>query len=494
MGFKGTAGETIIEEVLLYQPKNDQETNPDGQSGAVFDLKTMVMEINLYEDVFSPTMYGDIIITDAINAIEKFPIYGTEIITIKLRTTQLENEWGNLIYKSFQLYKVSNMILNGDREAIYKLCFTSLETYRDKTAYLTNRFSGDTATLARRIYNQHINKIENNASTQLKRIEALQRGNANSTPLYVGDLNNSSKHGNTITYVSNYWTPFQNLNYIAKNTVGNSLKSPSFLFYESNKGFYFTSLEWNVDRRKSFEEYHFLPESMKDFPRRSLSDNYTGNLLPEAYTKINDMKVASRIDILKYYNSGALANSVMSYEFSTKKIREFTFDLMKNWDDYKHTGGGIPIPYNTAPNPFSRRVWKATDLNRFGDISADDVVPSSGDMFETNPSTDAYTSTNVNKLSRAGQRLGYLTGFDQFTFELTVPGRTDIEVGACIDILYPSVGEKLTDTAGDIYDEMLSGRYLISSIHHRINYDDHVMYMEVVKNGINKSLGTEPAG
>jgi hypothetical protein len=110
--------------------------------------------------------------------------------------------------------------------------------------------------------------------------------------------------------------------------------------------------------------------------------------------------------------------------------------------------------------------------------------------FETTPANDTYVQgTNLDGMVQPNLRSAYLAGFEQFTFEITIPGRTDIEVGVAIDILYPSVGEKLTNDATDIYDEILTGRYLVTSIHHRINYDDHIMYCEVVKNGLQKNLG-----
>ena len=496
---RGIAGETVIEEVLLMQPLQGNPDQSNG-NGAVFDLKAMVTEINLYEDIYTPTMYGNIVITDAINALEKFPIYGTEVITIKLRTNQLDMASPeNMIYKSFQLYKISNVVLNTDREAFYKLHFTSMETYRDKTTNIAKRFSGDTAKLAKQIYEQHIQK-ENNTAPKMERVVIPSASDStatqNETSLVITDTDSAGKHNRNITYVSNFWSPFQNMAYLARKTKGNTQESPSYLFYESNKAFYFASLETIAGTRDPFDMYSYVPESIKDFPTRALTSSnsdgssaYYGTALPKNYMRIMDMKVPSRIDVLRSYNSGALANSASMYDFTLKKVRESTYDLRKNFKDYLRTGVGSPVPYNVAPNPLARRKWCTTDLNLFGDTEMTYGATDSN-AFETTPASDTYVQgSNLDGMVAPNIRSAYLAGFEQFTFEITIPGRTDIEVGVAIDILYPSVGEKLTDAPSDIYDEILTGRYVLTSIHHRINYDDHIMYCEVVKNGLQANLG-----
>ena len=46
------------------------------------DLKPFMMEINLYEDIFSPALHGSVIIRDSLNLIGRLPIIGDEILTL----------------------------------------------------------------------------------------------------------------------------------------------------------------------------------------------------------------------------------------------------------------------------------------------------------------------------------------------------------------------------------------------------------------------------
>ena len=101
-------------------------------------------------------------------------------------------------------------------------------------------------------------------------------------------------------------------------------------------------------------------------------------------------------------------------------------------------------------------------------------------------------AANVNVAESQLLRQHYFNSFKDNTFELTVPGRTDIEVGKLIKLAYPIAGDKPEDAEYDeIVDPVLSGNFMISCIKHTINTGvGHKMIMEVVKNGY--AIGTGP--
>jgi hypothetical protein len=71
---------------------------------------------------------------------------------------------------------------------------------------------------------------------------------------------------------------------------------------------------------------------------------------------------------------------------------------------------------------------------------------------------------------------------------ITVPGRTDVEVGRLLYFLYPSLGGKAEsdNTSSELQqDKLYSGYYLITAINHRINRHEHSMTMEIVKDSLN---------
>ena len=78
------AGDFNITKMTLTSSNLDIETG----SGANFlDLATSVWhELNLYEDIYSPIISGDITLTDTVGLIESFPIIGEEIFELSFST------------------------------------------------------------------------------------------------------------------------------------------------------------------------------------------------------------------------------------------------------------------------------------------------------------------------------------------------------------------------------------------------------------------------
>jgi hypothetical protein len=68
---------------------------------------------------------------------------------------------------------------------------------------------------------------------------------------------------------------------------------------------------------------------------------------------------------------------------------------------------------------------------------------------------------------------------------ITVPGRTDVEVGNMLYFSYPAVeaGAK-TDEEDRKEDKQYSGYYLITAINHKINNIEHTMTMELTKDSL----------
>ena len=72
------AGDFNIEEALLISP-----------TGVCNRFKTdvVIIEINIFEDMFKSSITGSIIITDVNNIVSKVPIVGQEYLTLKIINT-----------------------------------------------------------------------------------------------------------------------------------------------------------------------------------------------------------------------------------------------------------------------------------------------------------------------------------------------------------------------------------------------------------------------
>ena len=90
------------------------------------ELHLMVLEYNLYEDIFSNFMKIEVLISDAIGLIDKFPIIGNEELLLTYGLSEEE-----IFQEKFKIYKVSNRSLVKARQHSIILHGITYEGYRN---------------------------------------------------------------------------------------------------------------------------------------------------------------------------------------------------------------------------------------------------------------------------------------------------------------------------------------------------------------------------
>ena len=434
-----------------------------------YDFKRYVVEFNLYEDIWSPTLTGEIVVTDAVNAITKWPIRGGELITCKWRTKTFADHPLMKIEKSFQIYAIEKRILNNDREQLYKLKFCSIEAISDQARSITQAYGApgmprNTDEIAEQIYLDHIQEF--------RRIDTKKY----TTDFFIGDTPHSSK----IQYTSNFWTPMQNMQFISRKCQGAQFIGSDYVFFESNKAFYLTSIQNLIQKQLDiglWEEFIYAPPNL-DVPVRGGGETFTATQIPKSFSKIESISVPRTINILDGQDTGYYSASTRAYDLFTKEQAEVTLDARDQFGSFVHTDTGIPIPSGIQRNPYSFVNIKYLNQVMFTGMQGGLVDGKFGE------------SANPAMLANNLFRQVYFNSFRDYTFEIDLPGRTDIEVGKLIKMVYPNAGDKPTDaTYDDLVDPLLTGNYLITAVKHKFDSSRHTMKLEIVKNGLAASLG-----
>lgn len=443
-----TAGDVKIDVAKIHNVRE----------GNVLDIRNFIGEINLYEDLFSPTLMGNIVLSDSKNLITAFPILGSELLTLKLRTTQFDEEKEEaIIYKTFQIYSIENRQLSTDREQSYILSFMSTEGYLDQSVSLSKTFRGKTDELLVEIF-------EDNLSTD-RVIDAP----GNKTPIFVLDAPHQSK----VTFTACFWSPMRTFNYISKLAKGAINESTDFLFFETNKAFYFTTVETLIAEQLAnglFDEY-FLEQPGLTYKRRQNGYTYTGTELPTVFTVIEDITIPKTMDLIESQDSGFYSSAARAFNFTTGQHYETVWDAKKNMPSFKMTGPGLPIPSGVVTNPYANQMFIPLNSYLYDD-------------FE-------YKEEHI---SQVLFRKTYLSSLNQYKFRMEIPGRTDIEVGRLIWVNFPNTVEKTDADIGEdniAFDKLLSGPYLITAIRHKFDNKRHTIIAEIVRNGLQESLGAD---
>lgn len=423
-----TPGEVSIEDLTLIAP-----------NGISISLQDYFIELNLYESIYSNVMSGEIILSDSSNLIRYFPITGEEYLSVKLRTPGFDDSDRYKIQKIFRVFAVEDRIMVRDQNTqIYKLRLISPEAIVDSHSLLYKPFKGNISAIIRNLFEANLNSQK--------------------------ELNVIGVADNNVKFISNGWSPFKCINWLAKKTIPSFGNACNFLFWESNKSFYFGSIETIFKLGLSIGNYRYAATSVT----RGTDD------IPEKMTLITDLKVLNGLDYLVGLDSGYFASKLISLNLFNKKQEVTGYDHVDQFSKYKHSTQNNPSP-----------LFSQTAVSR--------NINSHVRVYPNHPNLHTGIENNYDERMKEvySNRLSNIKELENLKLNIIIHGRTDIEAGQMINIGFPSMeppGE--SEISEDKIDAKYSGRYLITAINHKINILNHSMSMEIVKDSFDPGATT----
>lgn len=432
-----TPGEVSLDQLLLISSQ-----------GVTISLLDYFIELNIYESIYSSVVTGEIVLSDSANLIRYFPITGEESLIIKAITpgfTSPSSEF--MISKTFRVFSIEDRIMARDQNTqIYKLKFISQEAVVDSANPIFKPFKGKIGEVVNTIFDSYLS-VDRDVVYSNKSLSSSGK-----TGLKL--LNDAD---NYVRFISTGWSPIKCINWLAKKAIPKDGTACNFLFWESNKSFYFGSVETIFRDGRSIGNYRYAPTSV----------SVGTDDLEEKMTLITDLKVLNGLDHVVGLNSGYFASKLISLNLYNKKQEVTEYDYTKEYFKYTHSSQS-PIPFF---NPNS--VLKKTD-------SHIRVYPKYPKLY-----TDKNKNTNERMGEIYSNRLSNMKELDNLKLNIIIHGRTDVEAGQIIDITFPNMDPPSeADIAKDQIDPKFSGRYLITAINHKINIFRHSMSMEVIKDSL----------
>jgi hypothetical protein len=165
---------------------------------------------------------------------------------------------------------------------------------------------------------------------------------------------------------------------------------------------------------------------------------------------------------------GYLASTLYDIDLYNKNYSMVKYDHASEFSNYSHLNGDTPMFDKTAlRNPLSYIEFNYSSPKLHNSVENNfDQMPKY--MF--------------------GNRRSNMLELNNFKMEITIPGRTDLEVGNIVGIIFPkSPGAPLTkeSKSNSKHDELYSGNYLITNLAHKINPKTHYITMNVLKDSFN---------
>jgi len=434
------------------------------------DLLGLSPEINLYEDIMSPTMYGNMVIVDTHNLISRLPIIGMETLFLGFRTPGVTNT----VEKVFKVFKVSDRTITGNKQT-YKLHFISNDAYADVRNSINGAFKGTPGQIIAQIltiaqnWDAYDKTVPMNSSSQ---------GNTNGPGATYWNQGTTEDGAtietdqlNQVKFVSPQWSTFECIKWCEKMAVrddGNTqFPVADYVFYESSQAYYFQAFGelfrddpvdyFNWDHSQSNGAPQEMMIKIIDLRHRKIVDNLTA-FLNRAYGQTsfnNDMFLKTlNTSVWSYhdtytYNFGATSDS------STSILPEYPKSL---------ADPSNPQLYNIAPDA----NIAVTDMNRLTHDLPDDY-----EKYSTLSRIPAFNFLEMNQI------------------DIDIWGRSWLEVGDMININqgnYTQDVDPVTGQSLNVDDTKTSGNWLVTAIHHRLSPNQHKMTVQCVRNSTEQAV------
>jgi len=406
-------------------------------NGKSFNAAHQLATIHIYEDMFSPFITGSLIFTESLDFASNFPFVGEEVVDLKIFTPTLDQSVNakGIIEGRFYIYKMSDREQLAEKNVAYQLHFISIEAISDINTKISKGYDG---------------KISDIATKLLKDDDAL----TTKKPVVVEPTLNKTK------YVSNFWSPIRNINYISERAQ-NSNQSPTYVFFENRDGFNFVSLDY-LNAGKQIQEFKFINSQQVVNPTGGSKRN-----IPLDYQRITELNVPVTHDYMDKVTTGAYGSTLLFADITTKKYYNVKYSLFNDWKDPKFNRlNKYPIASNKIFTTYRAAMFS--------------------DNIETGLMTDYEDTTNVRFRQ---QRISRLKQAEAFKVQIVVPGRTDYTVGKVVNVkVFKSEPIKKEDADEELLDEIISGKYLIAGINHSIDRQKHECHMELIKDSLTMSL------
>jgi hypothetical protein len=257
--------------------------------------------------------------------------------------------------------------------------------------------------------------------------------------------NTETKHTKNIVVPN--WKPFDLFNFLSKNSISIDGKS-DYVFFENNAGFHFTT----IDDLKQKDITRLITVSSKS------GDAYAdAGALPQRGNNAEEWEELERFNISKNTSKGMYGGRMIAHNILTKSVEQY--DIAGELLDSVLGDVG------------------------FADVFKKEQIPESHiGYMSSNYLYDIHDKEDRSHYPLYDMKISELRSN---VVKLTVPGDTNMFAGDVIEVLLPST----TDEAQEM-DKYMSGNFLITAIHHKLNNAGYEMTIECSKDGFDFDIDT----
>lgn len=392
--------------------------------GEGVNVTLSIASLTIYENIMAPFITGELVLSDAIDLTGFMPLKGEETLVLSLSTPGFDDEFFKRA-NTYHVYKLETKVNVAMKQEVLVLKFVSIEAMVDVNTRISKTFKG---------------KVSDT-------VESLLTG-----PLGL----NTSKQAlveptvNQEMHTSNFWTPTQNIYYLASRAL-NVKNNPSYMFFENKDGFVFSSLDVlnSTDPIMVFIKDQYQRDPQKE-----------RNFLAE-YARVLDMETTEYYDYFERIRNGQYGSATYFFDIETKKLHYIERNAKDNFD--------------------SKILNQKRPFEDYTDLPAKPIA----NLRVEAQHRSIHNGLPLLPIDTGMKRASLLTQEQFFKTNIQVFGRFDYTVGRTVYLqVYKNRQTLTSDTEKDVIDPIMTGKYIITSIAHQITRKKHVCNIELSKDSI----------
>lgn len=399
------------------------------------DIKKIMVELNIYEDLFSNYIKGTITVSDSIDLINYLPLIGEEKLEISYKTPGIIDSEG-LVKNTFYVYKVSDRKLVKEGNQIYVIHFMSEEAFYDQHVKVNRAYKNNLGAMAKSLFND---------------ADALGASEE------VGAKFNVEPTRNAFQFVVPTWSPMKALNWVASRSIGRYTKAANYVFYQDAFRYNFVSISALIAQEPRMQ---FWDTTMNIRQLQSTVNNKNITQYNIVRSCTNDLI----FDVSTRMATGMYASTLVACDLLSKTVNIQHFDFLKTFPNTNHLN---KYPMNSPKmmrNPNSCTIVYTMHRNMFDEFDSD--YPEEWLL----------------------QRRSLMQQINAYQSEIVVAGRSDYRVGMTIQLEFNTIRNQTKDQE-NAEELMHKGKYLVMAIAHRFSTNEHECIMQVCKDSIINNLG-----
>jgi len=459
-----------------------EEANIISSDGSTIDVRYLITDLIIKEDIYSHCMTGSISLVDGIGLVDKLPIVGEEFFNVRFRTPESGNIFVN---KSFAVYKISERNKVDDKLESYILDLVSLEGMINTMTLVDTNYVGLTYTeISKRIFDDYI------FNSKLK--GGIKDSRYMDIPRFKKKMGVDKSSGiQALTTIGD--NPFTVIQKCANLAQSEDYPDSDFVFYEDRDEFNFVSISSLIEQPPQSDKIgsYVMGDHGIDESRTSKDKKYRFNT-------VSQFEFNEGPDTIRSSSTGMYGNKTYAFDPILKKRTS----IVNNYHEIQ-SNPKIPSFKTLDKNNIlsDRSLHKNDNGTSHTQYYISNIFDKNYEEVEymkerIKQDTDRYLFHHDNSYKSRGRTAMKLSLLSNYTLTIAVGGNSNMKAGMVINVEIPlssDLEEDKLQPYSHLFGNQKSNKFLVTSVTHNFigTAGRYFTYLTLAKdsyfNDINKS-------